>query len=205
MGRFFVLRVVSPLWIFVFERLLGWRIEGPPPEAPKAILVAGPHTANLDMAVVFYWACRHRRLPRWVAKESLFKIPILGALMPAFGGIPIDRSAPLKALKGMLKAIRDTDQILLLIAPEGTRTYTPGWKRGFYYVAEKAKIPLMPGYLDYANKVVGIGPLLHPTGDFAADLTVLAEVYAGRTARHPENAAPVRPMPEEGEQTAVTA
>ena len=61
------------------------------------------------------------------------------------------------------------------------------WKSGFYYVALKAKVPLALGYLDYKNKISGIGPLIYPSGDYEKDLLEIQQFYATITPKYPEN------------------
>ena len=71
-------------------------------------------------------------------------------------------------------------------APEGTRGKAGGWKTGFYNIALKAGVPMVPGFMDYERKVVGLGPAMTPSGDYEKDLAVLAAFYAPVTPKHPE-------------------
>ena len=60
-------------------RLLGWRIEGKAPAAPKCVLIAAPHTSNWDFPITLM-VCFALRMPvYWMGKASLFP--------PIFGGI----------------------------------------------------------------------------------------------------------------------
>jgi 1-acyl-sn-glycerol-3-phosphate acyltransferase len=74
------------------------------------------------------------------------------------------------------------------IAPEGTRRKVKAWKKGFYYIALNAKVPILLVFLDYRRKVTGIGPLITPSGDIEADMEIIRGFFANVTPRHPERA-----------------
>ena len=78
------------------------------------------------------------------------------------------------------------------MAPEGTRSLTPFWKSGFYRIAERANVPVVLGFLDYANKRLGLGPAVTLTGDEAADLAVISSFYAPIAGRWPELESPIQ-------------
>ena len=50
--------------------------------------------------------------------------------------------------------IKSNDEIAVLIAPEGTRKLVKSWKRGFYFIAEYAEVPIFLCYLDWEPKKV---------------------------------------------------
>jgi 1-acyl-sn-glycerol-3-phosphate acyltransferase len=85
---------------------------------------------------------------RFVAKDSLFRLPILGWALRASGFIPIDRSNRTSALRSLEKAvnkIRDGRSIVLF--PEGTRSRDGRmgrFKKGAFYLALKAGVPVVP-------------------------------------------------------------
>ena len=63
----------------------------------------------------------------------------------------------------------------------------PNWKRGFYYIAQKAKIQIALIYFDYKKKEIGIKKMFTPTDDAEADIAAIKEYYRGVTAKYPEN------------------
>jgi 1-acyl-sn-glycerol-3-phosphate acyltransferase len=108
------------------------------------------------------------------------------------GAIPIDRS-PKKdgdARKSMVDAMADLfnerESLAVMVTPEGTRAYVPEWKTGFYYVALKAGVPIFLGFLDYKNKIAGIGPAIHPSGDVEKDIETMKAFYRTKTGKYPE-------------------
>ncbi len=177
--------------------LTGWKTEGYMPNVPRCVITASPHTSNQDgfMMVMASWIFRIRL--NWVGKQELFRPPV-AALLKAVGGLPIDRDSPRKALVGIIRAFREREHLILVMAPEGTREKTDRWKPGFYYIAKGAGVPVVLSYIDYQRKVVGIGPVVELSGDMEADLQIMQDFYRDKVARYPEK----KTLPLGDEQTA---
>lgn len=179
---------------FIFW-VTGWRAIGHVPENPKMIIVAGPHTSNVDGAIMVFtsWVVRVRL--KWMVKIELTRGP-LGWLIKALGGVPVDRSASRNLVDQIVQEFAARDDILLAIAPEGTRRKSDHWKTGFYWMAVKAEVPIMLGKLDYKHRTIDLSaPLLHPTGDIDADMAWIWAEYEGVTARFPEKVNDMRLRP----------
>ena len=88
--------------------------------------------------------------------------------------------------------------LVLIMAPEGTRSRGGHWRSGFYHIARAAGVPLTPVGLDYPGKRIVIGPAMTVTGDVLADMDRIREFYAGFEGRVPGNASPIR-LAEEAE------
>ncbi len=165
--------------------LSGWKIVGKAPSEHQFVMVAAPHTSNWDFLyarAAFYVL----DIPlKYTIKKELFFFP-LGFFLKLMGGIPIDRSKKSNMVDNMIKLYSDHDRLAILVTPEGTRSYSEKWKKGFYYVATGAKVPICCGYLDYKKKHAGIGPLLYPTGDYEEDLEKIQAFYRTVTAKYPE-------------------
>jgi 1-acyl-sn-glycerol-3-phosphate acyltransferase len=181
-------------WIL---RRLSWTLiwEGLP--ARQGVLVAYPHTSNWDFIVglLAKWAIG---LPAafWI-KDSVCKIPLLGAWIRWVGGIPVDRSGALGIARAMVerfRAAREADDFLwLVIAPEGTRGWVPHWRTGFYPVAQDAGVPVGLVFFDYRRKRVGFDHFMMLSGDRQADLAAMARYYQDAAgACRPENAGPIK-------------
>ena len=166
--------------------MTGWQVVGNlPKDLKKVVMIAAPHTSNWDLLyarMAFY--IMGIRL-RYTIKKELFFFP-LGWFLKALGGIPIDRKAAGNMVDKMVQLYKDYDELVILITPEGTRSYAPEWKKGFYYIAKGAGVPISLGYLDYKNKHAGIGPLINPSGDYEKDLAQIQDFYRGITAKFPE-------------------
>ena len=85
---------------------------------------------------------------RFIYKESLTKIPILGWGMYLGGYIPINRDNVREAIKSLKKAAeRILKGISVVIFPEGTRSEDGAlgeFKKGMFVLADEAKVPLVP-------------------------------------------------------------
>lgn len=170
----------------LYLKLIGWKIGSRlDPSIKKCVLVAAPHTSNFDypIALATLIACGFR--VRFLAKDSLFKFP-LGILMRASGGIPVDRSKHSNMVDAMIHMFKESNELILMIPVEGTRSYVKEWKSGFYHTAMGANVPIVMGYLDYGKKVAGFGDLFYPTGDYQKDLLAIQNFYRKFTAKHPE-------------------
>ncbi|HWJ93937.1 MAG TPA: 1-acyl-sn-glycerol-3-phosphate acyltransferase [Telluria sp.] len=176
--------------------LIGWNVRFKPLPGPHGIAVVYPHTSNWDFPIglLAKWAVG---LPfRWLAKDSLFKGP-MGALMRYWGGIAVDRTAPQGATTRLAQQMLQSEWCWVAITPEGTRSYRPHWKSGFYRLAMAAKVPLVVVYIDYKAKELGVVDIVNLTGDEDADMAVIARVYEGREALYPSKAAPIMLAPRE--------
>jgi 1-acyl-sn-glycerol-3-phosphate acyltransferase len=85
-----------------------------------------------------------------------------------------------------------SDQLIIAIAPSGTRRQTQYWKSGFYWIAHAAQVPILCGYLDYRRKRAGVGLSFVPTGDIGADMDRIREFYQDFQGKKPELATRVR-------------
>lgn len=163
----------------------GWRLNVRLPDLPRFVIIAAPHTSNWDfvygMAAVLSLQIRLH----WYGKHTLFKGP-LGALMRGLGGIPVDRSAPGGVVQQAAANFAAHPQWVLALAPEGTRSLQPKWKRGFYHIAVAAQVPVVVAYIDFARREIGIGPVFTPSGDWDADMRGVFDFYRSVTARRPE-------------------
>lgn len=176
------MRILAKLIFFIG----GWKVVGTvPPDIKKAVMIAAPHTSNWD----FLWArlaffILGLRL-RYTIKKELFFFP-LGFILKALGGIPIDRSKKTNMVDYMVGLYQEFDDLILLITPEGTRSYSPEWKKGFYFISDGANVPILLGYLDYAKKHAGIGPVFQTTGDVDKDIQEIQSFYKDITPKYPE-------------------
>lgn len=78
--------------------------------------------------------------------------------------------------------------LILTIAPAGTRKSVKKWKTGFYYIAVGAGVPIVLGFLDYKRKMGGLGPTIYPVGDIETDMKIIRSFFDGVTGKHPEKA-----------------
>ena len=138
-------------------RLSGWRLLGEFPDRPKVIVAVAPHTSNFDfvLTAMVIWSLGLRA--SYLAKRSLFRFP-LGVVMRYFGGIPVDRSAPQGLVEQMTARFQAAPQLVLGIAPEGTRGSVSRWKLGFALIAQSAEVPVLPAIAEAVAAYVGACP-----------------------------------------------
>jgi len=163
----------------------GWRIEGQFPPDKKIVIIGAPHTSNWDFPFLMLTGFYLRREFHWLVKDSVFKSP-LGGLARRAGGIAIDRSHSEHRVEAFAQAFGAVDELALIIAPEGTRSKKERWKTGFWHIAKAAQVPVVPCWIDYPGKVVGIGEPFWPSEDLEADLKKMAAFYQPQWARHPK-------------------
>jgi 1-acyl-sn-glycerol-3-phosphate acyltransferase len=151
----------------------------------KAVLVAAPHTSNWDGLNMLAAAGHYRVKLRWMGKASLTRGPF-GWLIRALGCVPIDRSQSNDVVRVMADAFGASERMLLAIPPEGTRSAVREWKSGFYHIAVAARVPILLTVLDYGTKRIRLVAVVHPSGDYEADLAVFRSQYAGAVGKNRE-------------------
>lgn len=179
---------------FVFW-VMGWKVVGHVPAAPKMLVTAGPHTANLDgfLMIMTSWIVRVKL--SWITKVELTESTV-GPIVKAAGGVGIDRKSGFNTVQQMVQKFEETDQLALAIAPEGTRRKLNHWKSGFYWMAVGANVPIYMGRLDYGRKVVDLShPLVYPSGDIEKDIEIIFDAYRNLTPKHPEKYSDMRLRP----------
>lgn len=163
----------------------GWRVVGTLPDRRKFVIVVAPHTSNWDFV---FGAATMLALDLhiyWIGKHTLFREP-LGRVMRWLGGVPVDRSSPKGVVEQIVDAFQRTDQMVLAITPEGTRKKVTHWKTGFHRIARGAHVPIVPVFIDYDRRTIGIGPAFETTEDVDADvkaIRIFFENIRGRDVR----------------------
>ncbi|MCA9943222.1 MAG: lysophospholipid acyltransferase family protein [Ardenticatenaceae bacterium] len=180
-------------------RLLGWRFAGSVPNLPKMVLIGAPHTSNWDfpLAMVLLFALQVRVY--WLGKHTFVNGP-LKPLLLWLGGVPVDRRAAFGVVGQTVEQFRQRDQFLLGLAPEGTRSFVPRWKMGFFYIAQATHVPILPVALDYGRKTIALGDPIWPEVGETAVLTQLRAFYKGVQGKYPEqfSVESIRPSFREG-------
>ncbi len=167
-------------------KLFGWKMVGDIPLGlQKTVLIEAPHTSNWDYLVGMLCISSKGVKVNVIIKKELFFWP-LGPLLRILGGIPLDRSSHSNKVEALADLFNDYDELYLSVTPEGTRSLATNWKKGFYYIALKAKVPILLTAIDYRKKAGFIGPLIYPSGNYEVDLKQIQEFYKGMTAKFPE-------------------
>ncbi|MES2105853.1 MAG: 1-acyl-sn-glycerol-3-phosphate acyltransferase [Pseudomonadota bacterium] len=173
---------------------MGWRVRFQSLPGPHGIVVVYPHTSNWDVlvGVLAKWAIGEPF--RFVAKSSLFEGltgATIGRLLRRLGGEPIERGASTGSISRLADKINASEWFWLAITPEGTRSYKPHWRSGFYHIALAAGVPVGCAYFDFAKKEVALVDYLELSGDPLADMEKIRAVYAGKQGLRPELASSI--------------
>lgn len=160
-------------------RLGGWRMVGAFPDIPRLVLIGAPHSSNWDGVWGFAAKMAMGVDLKVLGKDSLFKVPVMAALMRHLGVIPVDRRAAHGVVEQAARMIRDADKLWYALAPEGTRKVVERWKPGFWRIAKAAGVPVVPAYFHYGKKVIGIGPPFELGDDLDADVSRIRNWYRG--------------------------
>ncbi|GAB4503863.1 MAG: lysophospholipid acyltransferase family protein [Anaerolineales bacterium] len=180
--------IITPALRGLFQiilRLAGWRVVGQLPHLPKYIIVGAPHTSNWDFVMFLALALVLKGDMRYMGKAELFRSP-LGGFFRWCGGVPVDRSKPQGLVEQTVQAIREAEHFRLVITPEGTRKQVTEWKRGFYYIARQANIPIVAGFVDSQTKTCGIGPIFTLSSDIEADLRTIQSFFKDKVGINPK-------------------
>ena len=172
------------LSLFILK-LMGWKIGHVLPEVDKCVLVVAPHTSNQDffMGKLGYTAVG--RTANFLIKKSWFKFPF-NLFFNSIGGIAVDRDRKTSITDALTLEFKKRDKFQLAIAPEGTRKPVNKWKKGFYFIALKANVPIVLVALDYGTKTISFLDTFHPTGDVDGDIKIIRSKYANIEAKYPD-------------------
>jgi 1-acyl-sn-glycerol-3-phosphate acyltransferase len=176
------MKIISKLILGLF----GWKVIGNiPSDLRKCVVVVAPHTSNWDFVIGrLAWFQMGLRV-KFLIKKEMFFFP-LGPIIKWLGGIPVDRSKSARMVDYVAGLFEQYDTLFITITPEGTRKLNPHWKKGFYYIAQKANVPIALAVLDYKKKEGGVIKVFMPSGDFEKEFNMVQDFYRGRGARFPE-------------------
>lgn len=178
------------LYEFIFYKIMGWKLIGSfDPNVKKCVIAVLPHTCNFDFFIGLFVRGIANQQMNFVGKKELFVFPF-GYYFRAIGGAPLDRSGGKNLVDAIVDIFNSREVFRLGIAPEGTRKYVEELRTGFYFIAHKANVPIVPVAFDYEKKEVRIGAPFYPSGQLDTDLPVFLSFYKGVKGRFPERQFP---------------
>lgn len=164
--------------------LFGWKVTGEFPNQKKFILVVAPHTSNWDFIIAMLVMMTLNIKVTFMGKHSIFIGPF-GRLLKRLGGVPIERDHPHGIVGQMVSLFAKKEQMILGLAPEGTRSKTVEWKKGFLYIAKQADVPVVPIGLDFSKKEILIMPPQQIKDDIDRSLVEIKALYHHVCAKNP--------------------
>lgn len=161
-----------------------WHVEGRLPDAAKFVIVLAPHTSSLDFFTNLGVMLTVGFKSHWLVADAYDWWP-LGIFLRWLGGIPVDRSMPHDLVSQMVSRFEKSDAFILAIFPEGTRKRVRRWKRGFWYMAAGARVPIQLVAVDYDKRASVFGPLIMPSENIEVDMEKIRIFYRGVRGKHP--------------------
>jgi 1-acyl-sn-glycerol-3-phosphate acyltransferase len=132
-----MITMVNPAWKL---HISGETISNP--RQPYVVVCNHQSMADIPLISNLPWEMK------WMAKEELFKIPVIGWMMRLSGDISVDRKNPRSGALALIKAQRVLEQkCSVMIFPEGTRTLDGRVRQftdGAFHLAIKAKVSILP-------------------------------------------------------------
>lgn len=151
----------------------------------KYIICLAPHTSNIDFLIGQLYMRAESMKINFMMKKEWFFWP-LGPIFRRMGGIPVIRSKHTRMTDAMAETAEREKSFRLCITPEGTRSLNPDWKKGFYFIALKAQIPVLLYGVDYEKRLIRCTKSFVPTGDIDKEMREIKDYFKGYKGRHPE-------------------
>ncbi len=156
------------------------------PLPEKYIIAMAPHTSNWDFILGNLYCATIGVKCNFMMKKEWFFWP-MGIFMRWLGGIPVYRDKTMGVTDVLAAKAIESKTFRLCITPEGTRKPNPDWKKGFYYIAQKADIPILLYGLDYKEKKIECTKTIIPNGDIDSQMAEIKEYFSRFTAKYPQN------------------
>ena len=131
--------------------MFGWKcVSTEGVDTPKCVVCVAPHTSNWDFIVgkLFYTSLGYTA--GFLIKKEWFFFPF-NLIFKSMGGVPVDRGKRTSVTEQVAQMFNEREWFQIAITPEGTRKRVKEWKKGFYFIAQKAQVPIMVAYFDSAK------------------------------------------------------
>lgn len=162
----------------IFFKIMNWKLIGMFPAHAKYIVAVVPHTSWLDFFMGLMVRSISKEQINFLGKKELFS-PLTAWFFRGLGGAPVDRSGKLGSVEAIAAVFNAHDKFRIALAPEGTRKKVKKLKTGYYHIAKKLQIPIVPVAFDYGNKKVVVHPTFYTTKNEAKDLETLENLFKG--------------------------
>jgi len=166
-------------------RIGGWTEDYPQNfEVDKCVMISAPHTSFKDYlySIASFWK-------RDVEVNILFKNSRVTSLSNYFikkiSGVNFS-DITADGVDYSVNLMNNSLKLILIVPTECHLKKVDKWKTEFYDIAKKAKVPVALGYLDYSDKVTGIGHLFKVSGNKERDMRKIENFYKNFTPKYPE-------------------
>lgn len=155
------------------------------PLPDKCVIALAPHTSNWDFIIGKLYTTAIGESNLFLMKKEWFFWP-LGIIMRRMGGIPVYRNKKTNITDSVAEQAKHADVFRVCVTPEGTRKANSDWKKGFYYIALKANIPILLYGLDFKTKTIVCTKKITPNGDVDKQLLEIKDYFRDFTGKHPD-------------------
>lgn len=177
--------MIKRLCNWILYGLMGWQKNVTVEHPEKFIICLAPHTSNWDFVLGQLYMRATGLKSNFLMKKEWFVGP-LGFFFKRIGGIPVQRSKNTKMTDYLAAEAMKADTFQLCVTPEGTRSLNAEWKKGFYFIAQKAHIPVLLYGVDYQKKLIQCTESFIPTGDIETEMRHIKLYYKDFKGKHPE-------------------
>ena len=171
---------------WLLYKRMGWTAEVTQEHPDKFIICLAPHTSNWDFLIGQLYVGARGMQSNFLMKKEWFFWP-LGPIFRRLGGIPVYRQKHSSMTDSMAETAKSQPTFLLCITPEGTRSKNADWKKGFYYIALKAGMPILLYGIDYEKRHIQCTKTVIPSGDLEKDMRDIKLYYKDFKGKYPEN------------------
>lgn len=171
---------------YILTGVLGWKIRDEFPDVKKSIVIFAPHTSYYD-ALYGKLLLKEIGIKHiFLSKKELFFFP-MNIVMKWYGSIPVGGVNNKNVIYQVTQMFEKAKELHIIVSPEGTRKKVVQWNKGFYYMALKANVPIIVGYIDYKKKEIGIKGVIDNLENINAVMHQINSMYKDVTAKYPEN------------------
>ena len=171
---------------WLLYKRMGWTADVTEDHPDKFIICLAPHTSNWDFILGLLYSRSIGMKINFLMKKEWFFWP-LGPIFKSLGGIPVYRQKKTSMTDAMAETAKKAEQFRLCITPEGTRSKTAEWKKGFYFIALKAGLPILLYGVDYEKKLISCKKTVIPIGDVDTDMRDIKLYFKDFKGKKPEN------------------
>ena len=171
---------------WLLYKRMGWTVKVTEDHPDKYIICLAPHTSNWDFVMGQIYSGAVGMKCNFMMKKEWFFWP-LGPIFRRLGGIPVNRQKHTSMTDAIAESAKAAKTYHLCITPEGTRSLNPDWKKGFYFIALKAGLPILLYGIDYEKRLIQCTKTIIPSGDIENDMRNIKLYFKDFRGKIPNN------------------
>ncbi len=168
----------------IILKIIGWEVRSDFPDIEKSVTIFAPHTSYWDGFYGKLFLMQFDINYKFLSKKEFFKFP-LNYFFRLYGSIPVSQKK--EYINEVVSLFEKNKNLHIILSPEGHLAKSNHWKRGFYYMAIKADVPIVVAYIDYKKKEIGIKSVLRNISNVNETMTEISNIYKKVNAKYPEN------------------